>query len=439
MSQVDMFGAMPEAQSEGKATPNKPVEGDPRLLRPDRHQMRFVPTDLDSLLEEDHPARAIWEVVEKLDLSKFEETITARGDQPGRPAIDPRILATLWLYATSEGEDSAREIERLCEAHSAYRWIAGGVHVNHHTLSDFRVGHGEALDELFTQLLGVLNHQGLVDLKRTAQDGMKVRASAGAASFRREKSLKECLEEAKRQVEEVARQGQEKGAESAPRRAAARERAARERKERVEKALAELPKAREAKTTEEKKAEARVSTTDPEARVMKMADGGYRPAYNIELATDTKTRVIVGVDVTNKGSDQGEITPMLQDIETRTGGKPKDHLVDGGFANKEDIQKAAQEGVTVYAPVQKPKKEGVDPHEPKPGDAPEVAAWRQRMGSPEAKEVYKERAATAETTNADLRTHRGLNRFLVRTIPRVKCVVLWAALTYNLLKLIAVM
>ncbi|MCI0655657.1 MAG: transposase, partial [Acidobacteria bacterium] len=262
MSQTNLFGLTPEAHSEGKATPKKPVEGDPRLLRPDRHQMRFVPTDLDSLLEEDHPARAIWEVVEKLDLSKFEEAITARGDQPGRPAIDPRILTTLWLYATSEGEDSAREIERLCEAHSAYRWIAGGVHVNHHTLSDFRVGHGEALDELFTQLLGVLNHQGLVDLKRTAQDGMRVRASAGAASFRREKSLNECLEEAKRQVEEVAKQAQEKGAGSAPRRAAVQERAARERKERVERALAELPKAREAKTSQEKKAQTRVSTTD---------------------------------------------------------------------------------------------------------------------------------------------------------------------------------
>lgn len=439
MSQSDMFGVVPEPKPEAKANEQKPVEGDPRLLRPDRHQMRFVPTDLDALLEQDHPARAIWEVVEKLDLSKFEEPLTARGDHPGRPAIDPRILATLWLYATSEGEDSAREIERLCEAHSAYRWIAGGVHVNHHTLSDFRVGQGEALSELFTQVLGVLNHQGLVDLKRTAQDGMRVRASAGAASFRREKSLNECLEEAKRQVEEVAQQAQEKGAASAPRRAAAQERAVRERKERVEKALAELPKAREAKTTEQKKAQARVSTTDPEARVMKMADGGYRPAYNVELSTDTQTRVIVGVGVTNKGSDQGEMSPMLQDIQERTGEKPREHLVDGGFANKEDIQKVAQEGVTVYAPVQKPKKEGVDPHEPKPGDSPEVAAWRQRMGTPEAKEVYKERASTAETTNADLRTHRGLNRFLVRTIPKVKCVVLWAALTYNILKMIAAM
>jgi transposase len=439
MNQSDLFGVVPEAKSAEKAEPKKPVEGNPRLMRPDRHQMRFVPTDLDALLEENHPARAIWEVVETLDLSKFEDAITARGDHPGRPAVDPRILATLWLYAISEGEDSAREIERLCEAHSAYRWIAGGVHVNHHTLSDFRVGHQEALNELFTQVLGVLNHQGLVDLTRTAQDGMRVRASAGAASFRREKSLKECLEEAKRQVDEVARQAQEKGAESAPRRAAARQRAARERKERVQKALLELPQAQEAKTTPEKKAQARVSTTDPEARVMKMADGGFRPAYNVQLATDTKTRVIVGVDVTNLGSDQGEAPAMLENIKERNGELPAEHLVDGGFAEKASIEKAAQQGVTIYAPVQKPKKEGVDPHQPKPGDSPEVAAWRKRMGTPEAKEVYKERAATAETTNADLRTHRGLNRFLVRTIPKVKCVVLWAALTYNILKLITTM
>lgn len=436
MSDSDLFGLVPPGES-GKPLPEKAApQGSPRLLRPDRYQMRLLPTDLNSLIEEDHPARAIWAMVEKLDLSKFEATIAARGETAGRPAIDPRILLTLWLYATSEGLGSARELERLCERHHAYQWICGGVHLNHHTLSDFRVNHQEALDDLMTQILGVLKHQGLVELKRVAQDGMRVRASAGAASFRREKSLRKCLEEAREQVRETAREMQA-GPEVSSRREAARERAARERVERLERALEELPKAREAKTSEEDKKEARVSTTDPEARVMKMGDGGFRPAYNVQLATDTQTRVIVGVDVTNSGSDQGQMSPMLEEIRERNGQLPTEYLVDGGYAKKESIEEAAGQGVTVYAPVQKPRKEGIDPHQPKPGDSPPVAEWRQRMGRPEAQEIYKERAATAERTNADLRCYRGLGPFLVRTLPKVRCVVLWAALTYNLLRLIA--
>jgi len=438
MSDPELFGPVCQGESQ-KPLPEKAApQGRPRLLQPDRYQMRFTPTDLNSLIEEDHPARAIWAMVEKLDVSKFEAPIAARGETAGRPAIDPRILLTLWLYATSEGLGSARELERLCEMHHAYQWIGGGVHVNHHTLSDFRVHHQEALDDLMTQILGVLKHQGLVELKRVAQDGMRVRASAGAASFRREKSLRKCLDEAREQVRETAREMQA-GPEASARRQAAQERAARERAQRLERALEELPKAREAKTSEEDKREARVSTTDPEARVMKMGDGGFRPAYNVQLATDAKTRVIVGVEVTNSGSDQGQMPPMLEEIRERNGQLPAEHLVDGGYTKKESIEQAADQGVTVYAPVQKPRKEGIDRHEPKPGDSPAIAQWRQRMGTPEAKEIYKERAATAERTNADLRCYRGLGPFLVRTLPKVRCVVLWAALSYNILRLISVL
>jgi len=436
MSVHDLFGEVPEPTSQTSPKDAPVPEGLPRLLRPDRHQMRFMPTDLDSLIEEDHLARAIWAVVEKLNLSKFEGAIAARGETAGRPAIDPKILVALWLYATRDGVGSAREVERLCEAHNAYRWICGGVHINHHTLSDFRVGHGKALDELMTEVLAVLEHEGLVELERVAQDGMKVRASAGAASFRREKSLRECLDKAREHVEEVKREAEQAG-KVVDRQVARRESAARERLERVERAMAELPKVKELKPEKEKD-KARVSTTDPDARVMKMGDGGFRPAYNVQVATDTKSRVIVGVEVTKQGNDLGQVEPMLKDIQTRTGEIPKQLLVDGGFAKKESIDAAAQQGVTVYAPVQKPKKEDVDPHLPKPGDSPAVADWRQRMGTPEAKEIYKERAATAETTNADLRCKRGLDRLLVRGLPKVRCVVLWAALTYNILKLIAV-
>jgi transposase len=154
--------------------------GAPRVLKAERSQVEMRPYHLDALLAADHRARAIWGAVEGLDLGRFYEGIAARGSDPGRPAIDPKILVALWLYATSEGVGSARELARLCESHDAYRWICGGVGVNHHTLSDFRVGHAEALDELMTQVLAVLMRQGLVKLRRVAQDGMRVRASAGA-------------------------------------------------------------------------------------------------------------------------------------------------------------------------------------------------------------------------------------------------------------------
>lgn len=204
----------------------------------------------------------------------------------------------------------------------------------------------------------------------------------------------------------------------------------------MEKALQELPKVRESKK-EADKAEARVSTTDPEARVMKMSDGGFRPAYNVQFTVDTDTRVIVELGVINNGSDQGQIEPQLEAIQARQGKLPQDHLVDGGFARKASIENAAGRGVTVYAPVQKPKRSDVNPHEAKPDDPAAVAAWRERMGTPEAKEIYKKRAATVETVNADAREHRGLDRFAVRGLKKIRCVVLWFAATYNIFRLLA--
>jgi len=405
------------------------------LVHAQRHQVELIPRALDEALPPDHRARAIWEVVEKLDLSKFYERIAAREGKAGRPATDPKIFVALWLYATSEGVGSARQLARLCESQDAYRWLCGGVSVNHHTLGDFRVGHQEALDSLMTQVLAVMMQQGLVELERVTQDGTKVRASAGAASFRRQGSLEKCLEEARAQVEHAKQQKDGNDVELNARQKAAQERAARERKEKVEAALAQLPDVQETKKRNgAKKEEARVSTTDSEARVMKMPDGGFRPAYNVQLATDVDSRVIVGVDVTNAGTDMGQLKPMLEQVEQRTGQLPHKVLVDGGFTKLEDIEHAEKKGVEVIAPVPTPRKEGIDPHAPKQGDSPEVAAWRARMGSEEAQEEYKLRAATAETVNADLKTWRGLTQVRVRGSEKVLSVVLWAVLTYNFLR-----
>lgn len=272
----------------------EPAVGPPRILEANRTQVLLRPTDLESLLPADHAARALWTCAERLDLTAFYAPIAAVEGAAGRPAIDPKILLTLWLYATSEGVGSARELARLCEAHDAYRWICGGVHVNHHTLSDFRVAHAAALDRLLTETLAVLLKEGLITLTRVAQDGTRIRASAGAASFRREQSLRRCLAAAEAQVRRCAAEDDAAVATRTARQAAAQVRAARERQARVEQALAHLPAVRAAKKTADERAGARVSTTDPGARVMKMADGGFRPAYNVQVATETTAQVVVG-------------------------------------------------------------------------------------------------------------------------------------------------
>lgn len=430
-----MQGEIERTGAEGSQANVPAPVAEPRLLKPQREGVVRVACNLDQMLPVDHVARILWAVIEKLDLSEFEMNIRSRESHPGRPAIDPRILVGLWIYATTQGVYEARELDRLCRLHLAYLWICGGVSVDYHVLSDFRVDHEEALDKLMSEVLEILQQRAQMDMKRTAQDGMRVRASAGAASFRREPTLNRQLQESKQRVNEVQEKAQ-KGEPQDSRSRAAQERAAGEQQQRVEQALQELPKVREAKE-EEKKADARVSTTDPQARVMKMADGGFRPAYNVQFAVDTKTRAIVEADVNNSGSDQGAMQPMLERMQVRHGKLPQEHLVDGGFAKKENVETAAARSVTVYAPVQKPRKTDVNPYMPKPGDSQAVAAWRQRMGTAQAKEIYKQRCSTVETVNGDAKAHRGLDGFVVRGLKKVRCIVLWFAITYNLLRLLA--
>lgn len=411
------------------------MDRSPRVLRANRAQIELRPLDLESLLPEDHRARAVWEFVEGLDLSALYGAIQSVDGGPGRPAIDPAILMALWLYATVEGVGSARGLARLCERHDAYRWICGGVSVNAHTLSDFRVGHEKVLDDLLTQGVGRLMEAGLVELRRVAQDGVRVRASAGAASFRRHPGLQECMEQAREQVVRLRRELGEDPAATSRREAAARLRAAQERQERVKRALAEMPAA-QAKKDDARKGEARVSTTDPEARVMRMADGGYRPAYNVQFATDTATQVIVGVEVVNEGSDQGQLEPMLDQIEERYEATVTQALVDGGFVSHETVERMATRGCRLYAPAPRPRDPSRNPHRPRPGDSRGVAAWRRRMGREAAKAIYKARASTSECVNAIAR-NRGLRQFGVRGIRKVRAISLWFAIAHDMMREIA--
>jgi transposase len=417
-------------------TASTTTQAAPRLRCAHRHQGEFRLVVLDRLLPADHQARLVWDYVCQMDLTSALSQIRAVVGVPGRDATDPRILFCLWLYATLEGVGSARQLEGLCEEHVAFLWICGNVSVNYHLLSDFRVAHEGLLDQLLTHSVAVLRQQGLVDLERVAQDGMRVRASAGASSFRRRGKLTAALQEAKDQVVRLKQELHSDPGASHRQRQAAQQRAAKERVERLDEALQELEKVEAAvvKRGRESKEKARASTTDPQARKMKMADGGFRPAYNAQFATDTQSRIIVGVDVTNQGSDGGQMGPMLDQLQKRYDQTPEEYLVDGGFASREDINYAATEHETkVYAPVrEKEKKEqaGKDPFAPLPGDKPAVAEWRQRMGTPEAQELYRLRSSTAEWTNAQAR-NRGLYQLRVRGLAKVKAVLLWYALVNN--------
>lgn len=437
MGTASLFTDLPAAEqreAEATATPAEAA----RVVEPVRNQVEMVWRDLDSLVAEDHPARAIWGLLERLDLSGFYAHVRAVQGRAGRPATDPRVLLALWVYATVEDIGSARRLDELSERDDVYRWLRGGVPLNYHLLADFRTAHQVALNDLLTEIITTLLAEELVSLKRVAQDGMRVRASAGAASFRRERTLERLRQEAHQQVERLAAEVGGPGGPGSKRARAARARAAQERMERVERALAQLPAVRALKEpTEEEQAKARVSTTDPDARVMKMGDGGFRPAYNVELATDTSSHVVVGVTVTNAGTDTEEAQPMAAQVEARSGQRPEEYLVDGGFAPKQTAPALAAQGITVYAPVQKPKDPARNPYEPLKGDTPAVAAWRQRMGTPEAKSIYKERAATAECVNAQCRSRYGLQQFTVRGVSKVACLVLLTVITHNLLRWLA--
>ena len=418
-----------DTKPQGMTDRGSAAGGKARYQRAERRQREWRDFCLDELLPDDHTGRLVWAYVESLDLSELYQAIRAIEGHVGRDPIDPKILVALWLYATIDGVGSARRLDRLCKAHVVYQWICGGVSVNYHTLSDFRVRHVEFLDRLLTQSVNTLLHQGLIELNRLAQDGMRVRASAGSSSFRRRPTLEQCLKEAEAQLDALKRESQEGGAEDR------RQRAARERTERLKQALAELAEV-EQKMEHRKKGsghKARASKTDPEARQMKMGDGGFRPAYNVQFATTTETLVIVGADVTNAGADAGRMSPMVEQVEERYAARPEQYLADGGFSTFKDIERLESSGTQVYAPVkdeEKKREKGEDPFARRKRDSKEVATWRERMGTEPAKQIYKQRAATAEFPNAGCR-NRGLLRFLVRGLSKTKAVSLWQALAHN--------
>jgi transposase len=436
-----LFAALPEQRA-----PVAPGGGRPRLRTAERRQVELRAVSLDQLLPGEHRARLVWAFVEGLDLAPLYARIKAVAGHAGHPPADPRLLVALWLQATLDGVGSARELDRLCREHLADQWRCGGVGMNHKSLADFRVGHGELLERLpvvaqrppplrgwiggpwppMVDGFAALLQAGVASLEAVAQDGMRVRASAGPASFRRAATLKECRRVAEARVRVL-------------------------RAELAAEALGQARAARAGKGKSET-AEPRASTTDPEARVMKMAGArpraglwpdpgsGYRPAYNVQLATDTQSGLIAAVDA--RGSDSGRLGPMSDRLAELYHCRPRRHLADGGYTCLADIERLEQAGSAVLAPPRAcppaprvatggPRDPGRDSCLPLPGDLPGVAAWRARMGTAAAKALYKLRAATAEWANAQAR-NRGLVRLVVRGAAKVKALALWFALAHNL-------
>jgi transposase len=403
-----------------------------RVVEVNRAQLRLVPMDLESLLPADHQARAVWTFVDRLDLGEFYERIRSREGKAGRPATDPQIFLALWIYATVEGVGSAREIERLCQYHLAYQWICGGVKVNHHSLSDFRNEAVDLLNGLLTQSVTILMSEGLVELRRVAQDGMKVRAFAGAGSFRTRSGLNKLQRIAREQVERLAKEIEDDPGAATKREDAARKKAAEDRAERIERALGEMADAERRKRSNngKEKKEARTSTTDPGARVMKMADGGFRPAYNVHFVSDTVSKVIIAVDVDNVGTDTHAMVPLAEQIEQRYAARPEQWLADGGCNSLKNVEKMDERNCQIFAPLKR-RRTGRNPEEIRPTDSEAVQQWRHRMTTDEAKQIYKERGATAELVNAQCRA-QGLWQFLVRGTTKVLSVALLHAIANNM-------
>jgi transposase len=436
MAGDELFGELP---NQAKPQVAEDTRGAPRLREPVRDQIELRAVDIDSLIGQDHSARIFWGYVEGLDLSELEDRIEARDNTPGHPAISPRLMVALWLYATSEGVGSARALARLCESHDVYRWLCGGVSVNYHTLADFRVGCADLLDRLLTEHVTALAQAGIIDLAMLAQDGVRVRASAGAASFRREATLEQRLAAAGAVVDELKREVDEHPDASNQRIKAAKERAARERVERIaaaQKELSEIKAQRERREVTRGKPnkpqkEPRASTTDPEARVMKMADGGFRPAYNVQVVSAAGEQIVVDVAPCTTGSDRGLMRQRLEVVRERLRRLPGRHLVDGGFTSAADIEWAHAEKIEVYCPPTQ-SKHGTDPFKPRRDDGPGVLAWRARMASEEGKARYKRRSICecihARWRNWDLR------QVNVRGVKKVTALVLWFALANNVLQ-----
>ena len=436
MADEHLFEDLPEQK-----TPRAERRGAPRLREPERSQLSMQVAALDDLVPEDHSVRAVWSFVEGLDLSALYDVIKARESEPGHPPASPKLMLALWLWATIDGVGSARQLDRLCRDHLIYRWLCGGVSMNYHGLSNFRIAHMAVLERLLTQGVASMVDAGLVSLDTLAQDGLRVRAGAGASSFRRRPRLDELKAAAQTRVERLRFEVETDPAADNRRRRAAKERGARERAEQVAAAqerMKELEAERERrektnKTEVAKQKPPRASTTDADARVMKMADGGWRPAYNMQIISAPEHQVIVAIDIDTSGSDRGLAQPGVETVHAE-GYQPSNYLIDGGFTKNDDIEWAHANGIKLWCPPGQTK-HGTDPYAPKKGDGVGVADWRERMKGEQGKAFYRLRAQH-ECINAHAR-RMGLRQLSLRGKIKARIHLLWFAVAHNMMRFFA--
>jgi transposase len=488
--------SQPEAQAKQESETRV---GKPRYEVIDREQLCWRPIDIERLIGADHAARAVWEFIGRLDLRAYQEEARAVEGKAGRPGWEPRLVVSLWVYAYSQGIGSARAIEELCQWEPAYQWLTGSRVINAHTLSDFRVKHDTALNGLFVQTLGLLSVEGLITLERVMQDGTKIRAKAAADSFGRQQRVEQALKEAKAQVAAVEAMSEEEGSR---RMAKARQRAARERQERLEQALKEFE---QLEKEDKDKEHRRVSTSDPEARVMKQPGGGYAPSYNVQIDTDAKNGVVVAVGVVQAGNDFEQLEPGIDRVQDNLKETPKEVVTDGGYVSKDTIVAMKDRAIEYIAPCVEEAGKGQSSYDNRgvsgeyhssrfiydaqtnsylcpqgkilsyegkeqrhlqisyryrakrldcegcpmksqccPGnrvvgrsvhrseELAEVAEFRHKMQSEQARAIYKTRAQVAETPNLWIKAKFGLRQFSVRGLVKVGMEALWACLTYNI-------
>jgi transposase len=481
----------------------KEPEAAPKIKRIDRRQSAFVALDVENLVSADDKVRAIWDLTGKMDFSDLLKGIVSKEGSTGQAHEDPRLLVAIWVWAYSEGISSSRQIEDSMAHEPALMWLSGLRTISHASLSNFRKDHRKELEGLFTQLLGLLERTGAVKLDRVMHDGTKIRAQAGIDTLRRERTLRESLAKAAT----VVRDMEKAEAEATSRQKAARQRAARERAERLEEAVKELEALQAEKKKEEEKKNVRVSTTEPEARLMRHGDGAIGLSYNAQITTDAVHKVIVAASLSKEESDAHGLIPALRVVKENVGREPKQVVADGGYTNRANIRMMDERGVDFigslgaederrgaavqasgihpkFAPqffilqpetrtlecpagkhlhyVRKNKVRGdlyhryqaaasdcgSCPHQrlccPKhPGrgravclrvaESPDIACFRRRMQSEEAKAIYKQRGAVAEFPNAWIKERIGLRKFSLRGLVKAGIELTWACLTYNVM------
>jgi transposase len=416
-----------------------------KIANPCRTQVEMNFFCLDDRISHDHKARAVWDFVQELDTSILYEMVESTKGAPGRMATSPQVFLALWLYAITEGTVSARRIERECQENDAYRWIAGGVGVNRNNLSNFRNKHFTTFHVLLTESLAVMVKNGVLQEEDFSQDGTRIKAAAGFNTFRSETSIEEVKTAICTLIKEIEKEEKKTTSREKGVNLKRQKKYATRRLERAQQAVQELEKHKASlinngqknrespKVLEKRLDKVRASLVDPEVRKMKMGDGGFRLAFNLQFATGVDSRAIYGVDVVNT-LDPGTMPPMIAQVAYRLNqlgiSMPSHWIGDAAYSGKDDLNTVYElypDINVIAAPQQKLE----IAQQEKKMDSEAVKRWRKSIGTDEFKKTYKQRCSTAEFSNMQTKI-QGVGQILVRGLQKVKSMCLLHAIAFNM-------